>query len=282
MRDSRNKASLYWLPTTGERRSTRHGYLFPRKPKDTPSLSKAQNRLGIDKADEIGKHALRRLFVTQPAAAPPEVAGLYPNYAQQRNLVVAAEFVDVETAKRSGRRQITTRLEHLKKNRSSCRTVLTEKTDRLYRNLRDWPALDDLGTTIHLVKEARVIAPDSRSSDRLMHGFAVLMARNYVLNLAEETRKGMLEKARTGVYPSYAPPGYLNYEGTNNRRTIIRGPNSAPTIQELYKRFETGEYSLESLVVGCRAEGVTLPGRKLTTSLVHQILCRRLYMGEFD
>ena len=36
------------------------------------------------------------------------------------------------------------------------------------------------------------------------------MAKNYVDNLSEETRKGMVEKAEQGVYPSFAPYGYTN------------------------------------------------------------------------
>ena len=34
------------------------------------------------------------------------------------------------------------------------RTLLVEKTDRLYRNLEDWVLLDELNIEIHLVKEA--------------------------------------------------------------------------------------------------------------------------------
>src|SRR5215831_4349206 len=89
------------------------------------------------------------------------------DYALQHGLVVIEEFVDVETAKRSGRTAFTAMLEYLRKHRATCRTILVEKTDRLYRNLKDWTTLDDLGATIHLVKEGRIIGPDSRSSDQL-------------------------------------------------------------------------------------------------------------------
>src|SRR5882762_4100872 len=131
----------------------------------------------------------------------PAQLRLLREYAASKGFAILQEFTDVETAKASGRTNFTAMLEYLKKHRAVCRTILVEKTDRLYRNLKDWTTLDDLGTTIHLVKEGRVIGPDSRSSDQLVHGINVLMARNYVLNLGEETRKGMLEKARSGIYP---------------------------------------------------------------------------------
>lgn len=47
------------------------------------------------------------------------------------------EFVDVETAKRTGREEFGKMLAFLKLSRR-CRVVLAEKTDRLYRNLKDW------------------------------------------------------------------------------------------------------------------------------------------------
>jgi hypothetical protein len=60
-------------------------------------------------------------------------------------------------------RRATMMLVYLKKHRAVCKTILVEKTDRLYRNLKDWTTLDDLGTTIHLIKEGRIIGPDSGS-----------------------------------------------------------------------------------------------------------------------
>lgn len=85
-----------------------------------------------------------------------------------------------------------------------------EKTDRLYRNLTDYATLDELGVTIHVVKENQIILPDSKSSEQFVHGIKVLVARNYSQNLGEETIKGMTEKARAGIYPSCAPVGYRN------------------------------------------------------------------------
>src|SRR5579862_1928144 len=212
----------------------------------------------------------------------PAQQRLLRDYALQHGLVIAEEFVDVETAKRSGRTAFTAMLVYLKKHPATCRTILVEKTDRLYRNLKDWTTLDDLGTTIHLVKEGRVIGPDSRSSDQLMHGINVLMARNYILNLGEEARKGMLEKARAGTYPSFAPVGYLNAYGPGGKRGIVSDPDSAPVITQLFQRFATGQYSLKALVRESNAEGVKLRGRKLYSSVIHQILRKRIYTGDFD
>jgi DNA invertase Pin-like site-specific DNA recombinase len=74
------------------------------------------------------------------------------------------------------------------------------------------------------------------------------MAKHYIDNLSEETRKGMLEKARSGIYPSYAPIGYRNTDGPGGKRIIVPDGETAPVLQELYARFAPGTLSLEALV----------------------------------
>jgi site-specific DNA recombinase len=126
----------------------------------------------------------------------PAQLELLRGYSGAQGFNVLQEFIDVETAKAAGRTGFGEMLLLLRKTKS-CRTLLVEKTDRLYRNLKDWVTIDDLGIEVHFVKENVVLSPDSRSSEKFMHGIKVLMAKNYVENLSEETRKGMLEKAGT-------------------------------------------------------------------------------------
>jgi DNA invertase Pin-like site-specific DNA recombinase len=212
----------------------------------------------------------------------PAQQRLLREYALQHGTIVAEEFVDVETAKQSGRTAFTAMLEYLKRHHATCRTILVEKTDRLYRNLRDWVTLDGLDLEIHFVKENWIVSPNSRSSEKLMHGMKVLMAKNYIDNLSEETVKGMTEKARGGMYPSYAPVGYRNVDGADGKRIIVPDPDAASVITELFGRFTEGRHSLKALVKEINAEGLKLRGRKLYSSVVHQILRKRLYTGDFD
>jgi site-specific DNA recombinase len=69
-------------------------------------------------------------------------------------------------------------LAYLKKHPGTCRAILVEKTDRLYRNIKDYGTVDELDIQIHLVKENEVISRASRSSEQFVHGIKVLMARN--------------------------------------------------------------------------------------------------------
>ena len=211
----------------------------------------------------------------------PAQLELLRSYAKTHGMVTLREFVDVESASVGGRTGFGEMLTFLKKNQNLCQTILVEKTDRLYRNIRDYAAVDDYGVTIHFVKEGCTLSPDSRSSEQFIHGIKVLMARNYSQNLGEETLKGMVQKAKSGLYPSSAPAGYRNVEGPDNKRTIV--PNAdAPTITRLFETFATGQYSLKALAAKARAEGWTIRGRRLHKSTLHQILRKRIYNGDFD
>jgi site-specific DNA recombinase len=204
-------------------------------------------------------------------------------HAESVDLNLVAEFVDVETAKQAGRSGFTQMLDFLKKN-PNCRILLVEKTDRLYRNLKDWVTLDEFDLEIHFVKENVVLSRDSRSSEKFMHGIKVLMAKNYIDNLSEETRKGMLEKAEQGIWPSFAPLGYLNVIDSNGRRIIEPDPALAPIITRMFEWYASGQYSLAEITKKVRAEGMTFrkSNDPVPRGTVHKILRNRLYTGTFD
>jgi DNA invertase Pin-like site-specific DNA recombinase len=211
----------------------------------------------------------------------PAQLELLRNYAKTQGMVIVREFVDIESASVGGRTGFGEMIAFLKKSQNQCRTILVEKTDRLYRNIHDYSTVDEFGVTIHFVKEGSTLSPNSRSSEQFIHGIKVLMARNYSQNLGEETLKGMVQKAKSGLYPSCAPAGYRNVEGRNNKRTIV--PNAdAPTITRLFDVFATGKYSLKELAAKARADGWTIRGRRLHKSTLHQILRKRIYSGDFD
>jgi DNA invertase Pin-like site-specific DNA recombinase len=60
---------------------------------------------------------------------------LLREYALRNGFDIVMAFEDVETGKTSGRKEFNEIVKWLRRNRT-CRTVLVEKTDRLYRNFR--------------------------------------------------------------------------------------------------------------------------------------------------
>ena len=212
----------------------------------------------------------------------PAQQRLLREYAGNNGLRIVQEFIDVETARRAGREGFSKMVTYLKKHEKSCQSIIVEKTDRLLRNLKDHATLEELHATMHFAKENVIISPDSKSAEKFVFGIKVLCAKQYSENLGEETKKGQVQKALSGVYPSFAPAGYQNVDGPNGKRIIIQRPSEATMIADLFNRFATGTYSLKSLVQDTRSRGITIRGRKLHSSTLHQILHKKIYYGAFD
>ena len=92
----------------------------------------------------------------------PAQLKLLKEYAALNGLAVAQEYIDVETAKQTGRAAFSEMVAYLKAH-PTVRAMLVEKTDRLYRNLKDWVTVDELDVEIHFPKEGVVLSRDSRS-----------------------------------------------------------------------------------------------------------------------
>src|SRR3954469_8410515 len=204
-------------------------------------------------------------------------------YAAANGFAVAQEYVDVETAKQTGRAAFGEMVAYLKAH-PSVRVMLVEKTDRLYRNLKDWVTVDELDVEMHFPKEGVVLSRESRSSEKFMHGIKVLMAKNYIDNLSEEVRKGMQEKAEQGFWPSMAPLGYRNITGPEGKKIIAPDPDVAPIIFKLFDWYAAGTLSLREAARKVRAEGLVhrKSGAPVPVSTVHAILRNRLYAGVFE
>ena len=210
----------------------------------------------------------------------PAQQALLKQYAADKGFEILEEFVDVETAKRAGRTSFSQMLKFLKKSRT-CRVILVEKTDRLYRNLKDWVSLDDMDLEIHLVKEGLTLSDDSRSGEKFMHGIRVLMAKNYIDNLSEEVKKGMRQKAEEGHWPNPAPIGYLNRR-QGGKSTIVPDPDRALLVRRLFELYGAGTHSIASLTE--HAASIGLKGRRggaLQRSTVNWILRNPIYAGKF-
>ncbi len=117
-----------------------------------------------------------------------------------------------------------------------------------------------------------------------MHGIKVLMAKNYIDNLSEESSKGMQEKAEQGIYPSFAPLGYRNILGQMGKKIIEPDPDSASVVTRLFEQYSTGNYSVKELARFARNEGLVFrKSRKpVPQATIHKILRNRIYTGDFD
>jgi site-specific DNA recombinase len=186
---------------------------------------------------------------------------------------IVREFIEIESAKAAGRQKFAEMVAYFKRNRT-CRILLVEKTDRLYRNQRDALTLEDLDIKIVFVKEGETLSKDSKSQVKFMHDIRLAMARNYSENLREEVKKGMAEKASQGVYPGRPPFGYRNNMGT---RSIEVHPDKSAIARRVFELYATGRFSLLSLSKELRQ----VTGTCISKTNLHKMLTNSFYIGRF-
>jgi hypothetical protein len=76
----------------------------------------------------------------------------------------------------------------------------------------------------------------------------------------------------------------MNVVGADGKRTIAPDPDLAPIIRQMYDRYATGRYTLDTIVDLAHADGLAYrkSGVPVPKSTVHKILRNRIYSGDFD
>lgn len=173
----------------------------------------------------------------------PAQLDLLRDFARKNKFQIVKEFTESESAKQSGRKKFDEMVQFLK-NSKDVKTILVEKTDRLYRNFYDYVNLDVDKTDycVYLVKEGSILTPSSSSHEKFIHGLKVLLSKNFIDNLREETQKGRLRKAQEGYFIGQVPYGYKKL---NPRKTIL-DERKAPFVKRAFELYATG-MSLEKV-----------------------------------
>ncbi|MFA7170026.1 MAG: recombinase family protein [Candidatus Paceibacterota bacterium] len=218
----------------------------------------------------------------------PAQRKLLLGYAKKNRFEVVQEFEDDETAKSAGRSGFGAMIEYLKANRS-IENVLVEKTDRLYRNFKDYVTIDELGITVFLVKENEILGKNASSHQKFIHGIKVLMAKNYVDNLSEEVKKGLKEKADSGIYPGGSMPLGYRLENVNGKSVPVVDEKNRELVIKIFEYYATGLYSIEGLLEKLKSENLIIPenfprGSSLKTiskSTLCRIIANPFYYGDF-
>lgn len=201
---------------------------------------------------------------------------------------VVAEFVDAgESARSANRPELQRMLAFVAEHRVGF--VIVHKVDRLARN-----RVDDVEINLALRAAGSQLVSCSENIDEtpsgmLLHGIMSSIAEFYSRNLATESKKGMLQKAKNGGTPGRAPFGYLNTRERSDDghevRAVALDPDRGHWVRWLYERYATGEWTTAMLAEQLAEHGVTtLPTPKrgsapLATSQVAAILGNRYYVG---
>ena len=110
-----------------------------------------------------------------------------------------------------------------------------------------------------------------------MLNIAFGQSKYFVDNLRENVKRGLRQKIRNGVWPGWAPVGYLNNAKT---RGIDVDSEKAPKVRKLFEMYTTGAYTLHSLANWCKEHDLRGNlGKEIALSNVQSILQNIFYIG---
>ena len=164
-------------------------------------------------------------------------------FARQNNLHIVDELIEKRTAKMPGRPVFNSLLTRIKNGEAT--GILAWHPDRLARNSVDGGEivyLIDTGVIKSLVFPSLWFEPTPQG--KFMLNMAFGQSKYYVDSLSENTKRGLREKVRRGIYPSIAPLGYLN---DKNTKTIVVDQQFAGVIREIYEAYASGRYTLKEI-----------------------------------
>ena len=166
--------------------------------------------------------------------------------------IVGPTFVETKTAKEPGRTKFTEMLKQIEQGKAE--GILAWHPDRLARNSIDG------GKIIHMVDRGLVkslkfptfwFEPTPQGLFMLQIAFG--QSKYYVDNLRENVTRGMRQKIRNGVWPLWAPLGYLNNPIT---RGIDVDKKKAHLVKKMFKVYATGNYTLKRMSEWCKKIGL--------------------------
>ena len=199
-------------------------------------------------------------------------------YAEREHLIVISELVEAKTAKKPGRPIFNDMLSRIQRHEAD--GILAWHPDRLARNSVDG------GKIIYLIdrgviRELRfpTYRFDNNAQGKFMLSISFGQSKYYIDALSENIRRGIRLKLSKGIWPQWAPIGYLNDRAT---RTIVKDEGKAPFITKSFALYATGKYSLHELRDKINSLGMTgRKGKPLSATQYQTILQNPLYYGVF-
>src|ERR1035437_9896972 len=200
------------------------------------------------------------------------------DYAKRENLNIAQEFVEKQSAKYIGRPVFNEMMQCIEKGDAD--SILSWHPDRLARNSIDG------GKIIYLLdtgKLASIKFPtfwcDSTSQGKFMLNMAFGQSKYYVDSLSENTKRGLRQKVRMGIFPSQAPVGYLNDSRT---KTIVVEKKKSRIVRLAFEKYVKGNMRLEDVSNFLAKSGVTTrTGKRISKTKASFILSNPFYIGLF-
>ena len=156
-------------------------------------------------------------------------------FAQKEGLTIIEEFQEARSAKTPGRpifNEVIKRIEAGEAN-----GIISWHPDRLARNSVDG------GRIIYLLDTGKIKSLkfptywfEPTPQGKFMLNIAFGQSKYYVDNLSENVKRGYRQKIRKGIWPTFAPLGYLNNHKT---KEIDIDSEKAPFIRKAFQMYSS-------------------------------------------
>lgn len=201
-------------------------------------------------------------------------------YARKNGIAVVNSYIDRAL---SASKDTEKRLDFLRMIRDSSKglfdTVLVWKLDRFARNRYDSAyyksVLRKNNVKVVSITEPIADGPEGIILESLLDG----MAEYYSAELSEKIHRGQKENAPKGLNNGGSIP--LGYQLDKETQKLIIDPVTAPIVDEIFRRYASGE-SIKQLREELNQRGLkTQKGRQFTYSTFSTVLKNRKYIGEY-
>jgi len=200
-------------------------------------------------------------------------------FAAKEKLEIVASLCEAKTAKEPGRTKFAAMLSFLQAGKAD--GILSWHPDRLARNSIDG------GQIVYLLDTGKIkdlkfptFWFDNTPQGKFMLNIAFGQSKYYIDNLSENIRRGHRAKLRRGVFPGFAPLGYLNNHRT---RDIDIDSAKAPQVRKGFELYATEKYTLKQIARAMKDVGLrSYKGNVLSVSCVQRILKNTFYYGIFE
>ena len=196
--------------------------------------------------------------------------------AASLGLVIDLVYTESKSAKLPNNRPIFLEMVKLLENTNEDYGILCWKIDRLSRN----PI--DSGKIQWLLQQGKIKA--IQTSDRqylpsdnvLLLNIEGSMANQYILDLSKNVKRGILTKIEKGLWPNFAPIGYLN----DGKGGIVVDRVRAKYIKKIFRLYSTGNYTMKELANLMYEKGFRSRGNvKYHKSKVYKLINDSFYCG---
>ncbi|MBU1472694.1 recombinase family protein [Patescibacteria group bacterium] len=197
-------------------------------------------------------------------------------FAAKEKLEIVASLCEAKTAKEPGRMKFAEMLSLIEKGKAD--GIISWHPDRLARNSVDG------GKIIHFVDRDLIKSLkfptfwfEPTPQGLFMLNIAFGQSKYFVDNLRENVKRGLRQKIRNGVWPGWAPVGYLNNPKT---RLIDIDREKSGKVKKLFELYSTGGYTLKSLANWCKEKKLCGNlGKEIAIGNIQKILQNIFYIS---